>query len=114
LRKEAGPVSFDRPIGIKVLSSRIARKAGLPRETVLTVLRTFIEVVGDMVRSGAFVVLKNLFSMQLRRRKARRTYLPHKDALITTPARSYIYVKANVSIIKGVPPCQKKSTSPAK
>ncbi len=106
MKKEYKGHNSNPVIGIRVISARIARKTGISREDTRKVLNAFVEVVGEAIRSGAFIIIKGLFSCRIGQRKARNTFVPKRNGpghYTTTPARSYIRMHPCVPLIKGVP-----------
>ena len=106
MKKEYKGVDSNPVIGIRVLSARIARKTGISREDTRKVLTAFVEVIGEAIRGGAFIIIKGLFSCRIGQRKSRNTFVPKRNGpghYTTTPARSYIRMKPCIPLVKGVP-----------
>jgi len=101
-------------VGLNVISARIARSTGVSNADTKKVLKAFIKVVGELVRSGAFIIIKGLFSVRILQRNARKTFVPRRDGpgyYTTTPKRSYIRMRPCIPLINGIPLARRKGRS---
>jgi len=87
-------------VGINSISGMIARATGVPRYIIKLVLKSFIEIVGESVRSGCIIIMKELFTIRRAQRPSRRLFVVSTRLYKQLPERSYIAMRSHIRLIK--------------